>query len=102
MLRRLKTDYLDIQRVQARQAGGHTDYYEVVGVVEPDAEWHKKRGNDPAYRGLHRPFDTIAAAAQQSSRMGNQDDNQDENDFHTSARSIRRDLPPTHRVHHGR
>jgi predicted dehydrogenase len=28
------------------------DHYEVVGVVEPDPEWRKKRGNDPAYRGL--------------------------------------------------
>jgi predicted dehydrogenase len=28
------------------------DYYEVVGVVEPDPEWRKRRGNDPAYRGL--------------------------------------------------
>lgn len=28
------------------------DHYEVVGVVEPDPEWRKKRGNDPAYRDL--------------------------------------------------
>ena len=28
------------------------DQYEVVGVVEPDAEWRKKRGHDPAYRDL--------------------------------------------------
>jgi len=28
------------------------DQYEVVGVVEPDPEWRKKRGNDPAYRDL--------------------------------------------------
>lgn len=27
-------------------------HYEVVGVVEPDPEWRKRRGNDPAYRGL--------------------------------------------------
>ncbi len=26
--------------------------YEVVGVVEPDSEWRRKRGSDPAYRGL--------------------------------------------------
>lgn len=28
------------------------DQYEVVGVVEPDSEWRKKRGHDPAYRDL--------------------------------------------------
>ncbi len=28
------------------------DQYEVVGVVESDPAWRKKRGNDPAYRGL--------------------------------------------------
>lgn len=28
------------------------DHFEVVGVVEPSPEWRKKRGNDPAYRGL--------------------------------------------------
>jgi predicted dehydrogenase len=28
------------------------DYYEVVGVVESDPEWRKKRENDPAYRDL--------------------------------------------------
>ncbi len=28
------------------------DHYEVVGVVEPDSEWRKKRGHDPAYRDL--------------------------------------------------
>lgn len=28
------------------------DCFEVVGVVEPSPEWRKKRGNDPAYRGL--------------------------------------------------
>ncbi len=29
-----------------------SDHYEVVGIVEPDAKWRKKRGNDPAYRDL--------------------------------------------------
>lgn len=29
------------------------DYFEVVGVVEPSAEWRSKRGMDPAYRGLN-------------------------------------------------
>ncbi|NLX98560.1 MAG: Gfo/Idh/MocA family oxidoreductase [Rhodopirellula sp.] len=29
-----------------------TDHYEVVGVVEPDPEWRKRRGTDPAYRDL--------------------------------------------------
>ena len=29
-----------------------SDQYEVVGVVEPDAEWRKKRGSDSAYRDL--------------------------------------------------
>jgi len=28
------------------------DQYEVVGVVEPSAEWRKRRGNHPAYRDL--------------------------------------------------
>jgi len=28
------------------------DQYEVVGVVESDPEWRRKRGHDPAYRGL--------------------------------------------------
>ena len=28
------------------------DHYEVVGIVEPDPEWRKKRGKDPAYRDL--------------------------------------------------
>jgi predicted dehydrogenase len=28
------------------------DQYEVVGIVEPDPEWRKKRGHDPAYRDL--------------------------------------------------
>ena len=28
------------------------DYYEVVGIVEPDPEWRKKRGNNSAYRDL--------------------------------------------------
>lgn len=28
------------------------DQYEVLGVVEPDPEWRKKRGHDPAYRDL--------------------------------------------------
>ena len=29
-----------------------SDHYEVVGIVEPDAEWRKKRGNHSAYRDL--------------------------------------------------
>lgn len=29
-----------------------SDQYEVVGVVEPDAQWRKKRGSDPAYRDV--------------------------------------------------
>ena len=29
-----------------------SDHYEVVGVVEPDPEWRKKRGNQSAYRDL--------------------------------------------------
>lgn len=29
-----------------------SDQFEVVGVAEPDPEWLRKRGNDPAYRGL--------------------------------------------------
>ena len=28
------------------------DDYEVVGIVEPDPEWRKRRENDPAYRDL--------------------------------------------------
>jgi predicted dehydrogenase len=28
------------------------DQYEVLGVVEPDLEWRKRRGDNPAYRGL--------------------------------------------------
>lgn len=32
-----------------RKLAGH---FEVVGVAEPSAAWRKKRGNDPAYRGL--------------------------------------------------
>ncbi len=28
------------------------DHFEVVGVVEPSPEWRKRRGDDPAYRGL--------------------------------------------------
>lgn len=28
------------------------EHYEVVGVVEPDPEWRKQRGHDPAYRDL--------------------------------------------------
>jgi len=28
------------------------DHYEVVGVAEPDPEWRRKRGQDPAYRDL--------------------------------------------------
>lgn len=28
------------------------EHFEVVGVVEPSPEWRKKRGDDPAYRGL--------------------------------------------------
>ncbi len=29
-----------------------SDYYEVVGIVEPDAEWRRKRGDHSAYRDL--------------------------------------------------
>ena len=29
-----------------------SDRFEVVGVAEPDPEWRRQRGNDPAYRGL--------------------------------------------------
>lgn len=29
-----------------------TDHFEVVGVVESDPEWRRKRENDPAYKGL--------------------------------------------------
>lgn len=56
----------DKQRIKVGQIGiGHNhasakmatfrklaDHYEVVGVVEPSPEWRKKRGEDPAYRGL--------------------------------------------------
>jgi predicted dehydrogenase len=28
------------------------EHFEVVGVAEPDPEWRRKRGNDPAYQGL--------------------------------------------------
>lgn len=30
-----------------------SNHFEVVGVVEPSAEWRSKRGMDPAYRGLN-------------------------------------------------
>lgn len=30
-----------------------SDLYEVVGVVEPDPEWRRQRGNLPAYEGLN-------------------------------------------------
>ena len=29
-----------------------SEHYEVVGIVEPDPEWRKKRGNQSAYRDL--------------------------------------------------
>lgn len=28
------------------------EHFEIVGVAEPDPEWRRRRGDDPAYRGL--------------------------------------------------